>query len=132
MTVSRARVIVPLSGDWSPVMISSRVVLPAPFGPDDREPTTGADHQADVAEEMLGGVALRHARERHEGHGPEHGSQSATRRAPDVSNRSLVAMPGTPAAFHAFSTAWALGAESQIARTVGPAPERQAPAAPRS
>ena len=33
MTVSLARVIVPASGDWSPVMSSSSVVLPAPFGP---------------------------------------------------------------------------------------------------
>ena len=33
MTVSRARVIAPLSGCWSPVMSSSSVVLPAPLGP---------------------------------------------------------------------------------------------------
>jgi hypothetical protein len=62
MTVSRARVIVPLSGDWSPVMMLEQGRLAGAVGPDDREPTAGADHQADVAEEMLGGVALRHAR----------------------------------------------------------------------
>jgi hypothetical protein len=33
MTVSRALVIVPLSGSWSPVISSSSVVLPAPLGP---------------------------------------------------------------------------------------------------
>src|SRR5918999_4030252 len=33
MTTSLARVIVPASGDWSPVISSSSVVLPAPFGP---------------------------------------------------------------------------------------------------
>src|SRR5919201_2419251 len=33
MTTSRPRVTVPRSGSWSPLMISSSVVLPAPLGP---------------------------------------------------------------------------------------------------
>ncbi len=38
--------------------------------PDDRHAATGADLQADVAEQVLRGVALRHAAEGHEAHGP--------------------------------------------------------------
>ena len=165
MTVSRALVIVPLSADWSPVMSSSSVVLPAPFGPTiaKRRPALIIsptslnrccaawlfDTPARVTR-LMGALHGTGARSLDAGQ-PESGtvqethtvvgvrllpdyrpSQSATRRAPDVSNRSLVAMPGTPAAFQAFSTAWAEGVESQMASTVGPAPERQAPAAPRS
>ena len=51
---------------------------------------------------------------------------------PAVSKRSRVAMPGMPEAFQAFSTPCAFVGESQMASTVGPAPERHAPAAPRS
>ena len=44
--------------------------LAGPVRPDDRHAAAGADLQADVAEQVLGGVALRHAREGHEAHGP--------------------------------------------------------------
>jgi hypothetical protein len=43
--------------------------LAGAIGPDHGDTAPGADHQADVAEDVLRGVALRHAGEGHEAHG---------------------------------------------------------------
>ena len=95
--------------------------------PHDRDAAARNDLQVHVGEEVLGAVALGEPGERDEAHRSVGG---VLRRAPPVSKRSRVAMPATPAAFQAFSTEWALIGESQMARTLGPAPERAAPAAP--
>ena len=54
-------------------------------------------------------------------------ASAAVIRAPEVSKRSLVAIPGTPTAFSAFSTEWAPAGESQMAITLGPAPTGRRP-----
>jgi hypothetical protein len=43
--------------------------LAGAIGADDGDATPGTDHQADIAEQVLRGVPLRHARDRHEAHG---------------------------------------------------------------
>ncbi len=69
MTTSRARVIVPASGFLVAGDELEQRRLAGAVGADHRDPAPGADHQADVAEEVLRGVALRHARDGHEAHG---------------------------------------------------------------
>ena len=104
--------------------------LAGAVGTDDGHPPAGAHLQADVAEQELGAVALGHAGQVDEAH---RRASAVVSRAPASSNRRRVAIPGRPplpSPFHAFSTAWAVNGESQMARTAGPAPDRQAPTAP--